>query len=187
MKWTEEKIKTFWMMKDSGSTLAEIARELGCTKNAVNMKAAELRNKAKKEKENAKMAECNESEIVEQKIEEPEVVKKVWYAAGSGCGGKYGTSAAAYVPSTAPVEEYEKNPSKTSEISVGEEKGLRAVGNLWAQYLGESVIDARDVVIMRMLESVAKLTSRCDLGRAAEDEVLSDIAEYARLAKETSR
>ena len=163
MKWTEEKIKTFWIMKDSGSTLAEIARELGCTKNAVNMKAAELRNKAKKEKENAKMAECNEPKIVEQKIEEPEAVTPT------------------------PVEEYKEIPSKAPEISGGEEKGLRAVGKLWAQYLGENAIDARDVVIMRMLDSVAKLTSRCDLGRAAEDEVLSDIAEYARIAKETSR
>ena len=163
MKWTEEKIKTFWIMKDSGSTLAEIAKELGCTKNAVNMKANELRSKAKKEKENAKMAECNEPEVVEQKIEEPEAVTPT------------------------PVEEHEEIPCKAPEISSGEKKGLRAVGNLWAQYLGESVIDARDVVIMRMLDSVAKLTSRCDLGRAAEDEVLSDIAEYARLAKETSR
>ena len=163
MKWTEEKIKTFWMLKDSGSTLVEIARELGCSRNAVNMKAIKLRNKAKKEKENAKMAECNEPKTVEQKIEEPEVVTPT------------------------PVEEYKEIPSKAPEISGGEKKGLRAVGNLWAQYLGESVIDARDVVIMRMLDSVAKLTSRCDLGRAAEDEVLSDIAEYARIAKETSR
>lgn len=163
MKWTEEKIKTFWIIKDSGSTLAEIARELGCTKNAVSMKAVELRNKAKKEKENAKMTECSEPKAVEQKIEEPEAV------------------------TPAPVEEYEEIPSKAPEISGGEEKGLRAVGNLWAQYLGENVIDARDVVIMRMLDSVAKLTSRCDLGRAAEDEVLSDIAEYAKIARETSR
>ena len=109
------------------------------------------------------MAECNEPKIVEQKIEEPEVVTPT------------------------PVEEYKEIPSKTSEISGGEEKGLRAVGNLWAQYRGESVIDARDVVIMRMLDSVAKLTSRCDLGRAAEDEVLSEIAEYAKIARETSR
>lgn len=163
MKWTEEKIRTFWALKQAGLNLREIADELGCTKSAISQKAAELRNKAKKEKENAKMAECNEPKIMEQKNEEPEVVTPT------------------------PVEEYKEIPSKAPEISGGEKERLRAVGNLWAQYLGESVIDARDVVIMRMLDSVAKLTSRCDLGRAAEDEVLSDIAEYARIAKETSR
>ena len=93
------------MLKDSGSTLVEIAKELGCTKSAIFQKAAELRNKAKKEKENAKMAECNDPKTVEQKIEEPEAVTPT------------------------PVEEYKEIPSKAPEISGGEEKGLRAVGN----------------------------------------------------------
>lgn len=183
MKWTEEKIKTFWIMKDSGSTLTEIARELGCTKNAVNMKAIELRNKAKKEKENAKMAECNESEVVEQKIEEPEAVKKfddffaeadkkVWHAAGGG--SKYGTAAAADVPSApvAPTTREEILDAAKKIVTGDREKqygkpedNFAVIARFWEVYLSERCVgggsdvtlNPDDVAMLMALMKVARI------------------------------
>lgn len=42
MKWTEEKIETFWALKDQGLNLKEIAAELGCSYSSAQNKSHEL-------------------------------------------------------------------------------------------------------------------------------------------------
>lgn len=166
MKWTEEKIKTFWMMKDSGSTLVEIAKELGCTKSAISQKAAELRNKAKKEKENAKMAECNEPETA-KKFDDffADADKKVWYAAGGG--KKYDTPADTPTETVAPTD----TPTTRAEILdaakaivTGErekqygspEDNFGVIARLWSTYAGHSFTPV-DVAVMMALLKVARI------------------------------
>ena len=52
MKWTTEKLNTFFMMRDQGYTLKEIAEELGCTYAAAQFKSHEIK---KSKKESTKM------------------------------------------------------------------------------------------------------------------------------------
>lgn len=48
MKWTEEKIKTFWALKDQGLNLKEIAAELGCSYSSAQNKSHELMKRRNK-------------------------------------------------------------------------------------------------------------------------------------------
>lgn len=175
MKWTEEKIKTFWMLKDSGSTLVEIARELGCSRNAVNMKAIKLRNKAKKEKENAKMAECSEPETA-KKFDDffADADKKVWYAAGGG--KKYGTPTDTPTETVAPTD----TPTTRAEILDAAKKivtgdrekqygkpedNFAVIARFWEVYLSERCTDGGaevtlnpdDVAMLMTLMKVARI------------------------------
>ena len=52
MKWTEEKISTFWALKEQGLNLREIADELGCSYSATQNKMHELMKRR-----NGKMAD----------------------------------------------------------------------------------------------------------------------------------
>lgn len=165
MKWTEEKIKTFWMLKDSGSTLAEIARELGCTKNAVNMKANELRNKAKKEKENAKMAECNEPETA-KKFDDffADADKKVWCAAGGG--KKYGTPTDTPTTRAEILDAAKKIVTGEREKQYGSpEDNFAVIARFWEVYLSERCVgggaevtlNPDDVAMLMTLMKVARI------------------------------
>lgn len=56
MKWTTEKLNTFFAMKDQGYSLAEIAAELGCTYYAAQTQSKNMK-RTKKKAEVAKVTE----------------------------------------------------------------------------------------------------------------------------------
>ena len=78
MKWTTEKLNTFFAMKDQGYSLAEIAAELGCTYYAAQTQS---KKRTKKKAEVAKVTEATEvtetAEPVEAPIETPAVEKAI--------------------------------------------------------------------------------------------------------------
>ena len=80
MKWTTEKLNTFFAMKDQGYSLAEIAAELGCTYYAAQTQNKNMK-RTKKKAEAAKVTEATEvtetAEPVEAPIEIPAVEKTI--------------------------------------------------------------------------------------------------------------
>lgn len=64
MKWTTEKLNTFFAMKDQGYSLAEIAAELGCTYYAAQTQSKNMK-RTKKKAEVAKKMEDRVTEVTE--------------------------------------------------------------------------------------------------------------------------
>ena len=76
MKWTTEKLNTFFMMRDQGYTLKEIAEELGCTYAAAQFKSHEIK-KSKKESTKMENSEKNAGTVEIPTDHFREVAKKV--------------------------------------------------------------------------------------------------------------
>ena len=158
MVWTTEKLNTFFMMRDQGYTLKEIAEELGCTYPAVQSKSHKI---STSKKESTKM------ENIEKKVETFETPNNHI----AGAGKKVSRADILDRAKAIVTGEREKQYGKP-------EDNFAIIAELWGAYTGYKFSPV-DVAMMMALLKVARIKT----GVGTVDSFV-DLAGYAACAGE---
>ena len=158
MKWTTEKLNTFFMMRDQGYTLKEIAEELGCTYAAAQFKSHEIK---KSKKESTKM------ENIEKKVETFETPNKHI----AGAGKKVSRADILDRAKAIVTGEREKQYGKP-------EDNFAIIAELWSAYTGYKFSPVNVAMMMALLK-----VARIKTGVGTVDSFV-DLAGYAACAGE---
>lgn len=191
MKWTTEKLNTFFAMKDQGYSLAEIAAELGCTYYAAQTQS---KKRTKKKAEVAKVTEVTETAApVEAPTETPTVEKTI--NAENNAESVLNNANAPTDNADAPTEHIAGAGKKVSRADIldrakaivtGErekqygkpEDNFAIIAELWGAYTGYKFSPV-DVAMMMALLKVARIKT----GDYLTDNYV-DICGYAACAGE---
>ena len=164
MKWTTEKLNTFFAMKDQGYSLAEIAAELGCTYYAAQTQSKNMK-RTKKKAEDAKKMEDRVTEVTETNVS---------------------TKAPTETPAAEKTVSRADILDRAKAIVTGErekqygkpEDNFAIVAGLWSAYTGYK-FSPIDVAMMMVLLKVARIKT----GVGTVDSFV-DLAGYAACAGE---
>ena len=182
MKWTTEKLNTFFAMKDQGYSLAEIAAELGCTYYAAQTQSKNMK-RTKKKAEVAKKMEDRVTEVTE--VTETNVSTEA----------PTETEAPIEAPTATPIGHIAEAGKKVSRVDIldnaraivtGErekqygkpEDNFAIIAELWGAYTGYKFSPV-DVAMMMVLLKVARIKT----GVGTVDSFV-DLAGYAACAGE---